>query len=118
MREENYKESIDELLLEWPKMKEEIRHSFEKRDKKSAAPLMEKGIHLFIRFLHWSNQLLAKPKSDIDYEQLQIKPVNCRERLEFIMARPNLHHSYMQLCELMSEQEKGYQKALAIKKIK
>lgn len=111
-------ESIEELLLEWPNLKEEIRHSFEKRDKESAAALMKKGINIFLTFLYESNEVQTSPKSEIDYEQLLIKPVNCGERLEFVMARPNLHHSYMQLCELMSEQEKGYRKALAIKKLK
>lgn len=109
---------IEALLIDWPKVKEEIRYSFEKRDKKAAVPLMEKGISLFIKFLYWSNGLGESPAKEIRYEGLQIKPVNCEERLQFIMTRPNLHHSYMQLCELMSEQEKGYRKALAIKKLK
>lgn len=111
------REELENILLEWPNLREEIRHAFEKRDKKAAAPLMEKGISLFIKFLYWSNGL-TNLGAEINYEELHIKPVNCEERLQFIMTRPNLHHSYMQLCELMNEQEKGYRKALAIKGVK
>lgn len=115
---ENCEKSIRELLLEWPLLKEEIRQAFTNRDKTSAVPLMRAGIDLFIEFLHCSNEQPTKVYPEINYEQLLIQPVNMKERLEFIISRPSLHHSYMQLCELMTELEKSYKKALAIKKRK
>lgn len=108
--------NISALLKEWLKVKEIIRIPFDKRDKKATIPLMRKGIGLFLEFLHWSNGQPTKLHPEIEYHLFEIKPVNIKERLEFITARPNLHHSYMQLVELMSELEKGYKKSIVMKK--
>ncbi|WP_449620248.1 YpoC family protein [Robertmurraya sp. Marseille-Q9965] len=114
---ESPEESVTVLLEQWGLLNEELHNLFEKRAQKEAKPVMEKGISLFIEFLHWSN---GRPEitTEIDYTGLKIKPVNIGERLNFIIARPTLFQSYMQLAELFVEQEKGFKKALAIKKLK
>lgn len=115
---ESPEESIASLLEKWSSLNEELHVLFEKRAQKEAAPVMEKGIDLFIEFLHWSNERPVESTSEIDFAGLKIKPVNIAERLNFIIARPTLFQSYMQLAELFIEQEKGYKKALAIKHLK
>lgn len=109
--------AISALLVEWTGVKEEIETQFAKRDRKGALPFMRKGLGLFLQFLHWANGKPTRIKPEIEYDQLEIKPVNLKERVEFILARPNLYHSSKQLIELMDELEKGYKKAVAIKKI-
>lgn len=111
-------ESISALLTEWEKVKEAIRIPLQKRDKRSVIPPMRKGIGLFLQFLHWANGQPTKLCPEIAYHLLEIKPVNVQERLDFVMERPGLHHSYMQLRELMIELEKGYEKSIALKKRK
>lgn len=114
---ESGEEAISAILAEWTRVKEEIETQFAKRDREAAVPFMRKGLGLFLQFLHWANGKPTRIKPEIEYEQLEIKPVNLKERLEFILARPNLYHSSKQLMELMDELEKGYKKAIAIKKI-
>lgn len=106
------------LLQEWLGLKDHLQSIFEKRDRKTALLPMKKGISLFLEFLHWANEHPVVLSPEINFDKLLIKPVNIKERLAFIMARPDLYHSFMQLVELMTEMEKGYNKALAIKKLK
>jgi hypothetical protein len=106
--------SVKELLDEWDKTKDALQASFKKRERQAAAIQMKVGLGIFIEFLFWSNgqPVILYPK--IDYRVLPIQPVNLHERLEFILSRPTLYHSYMQLVELMKEMEKAYEKAKAL----
>ncbi|MGG0716731.1 YpoC family protein [Robertmurraya massiliosenegalensis] len=115
---ETPEDSISTLLYEWLLVKEQLQTYFEKRNKDEALIFMRRGISYFIEFLHWTNGRPVILHPQIEYESLQIKPVNIKERFEFIMKRPNLFHSYMQLCELFLEQEKSFTKAIAMKKMK
>ncbi|TKC19683.1 YpoC family protein [Robertmurraya kyonggiensis] len=115
---ETPEESIAALLEQWTSLNQELHVLFERRAQKEAKPVMEKGINLFIEFLHWSNERPVEATTKIDFAGLKTKPVNIGERLNFIIARPTLFQSYMQLAELFIEQEKGFKKALAIKKLK
>lgn len=115
---ESPEESVSTLLEQWSSLNEELHILFEKRAQKEAKPVMEKGINLFIDFLHWSNERPVDSTTEIDFAGFKTKPVNIGERLNFIIARPTLFQSYLQLAELFIEQEKGFKKALAIKKLK
>ncbi|MEK4029007.1 YpoC family protein [Pseudobacillus sp. FSL P4-0506] len=101
---------------EWPRLKEQLERKFQQRDREvhNEAKAM---IALFLMNLFWSN---GQPVQLHDWKQrireLSIKPVNVEERLEFIFKRPYSYHSYMQVSELMIEQEKQTAKYLAIKK--
>lgn len=106
------------ILLEWTALKEEIRSLFEKRNKDKIPSLMRVGISYLVELLYWSNEQPSILNPKIEYEKLKIRPVNIEERLEFIISRPNLFHSFMQLSELIIEQEKGFKKAVAINKRK
>ncbi|WP_139311215.1 YpoC family protein [Bacillus sp. MRMR6] len=109
-------ESIIKLLSEWAEVKTPLESFYRNRDQQNTTEGMKRGLAIFIQFLFWSNEepiLGAKP---ITTNNLIIKPFNLEERLSFVIARPNLFHSYRQLSELMIEQEKLYAKKMALKK--
>jgi hypothetical protein len=101
------------LWQEWKEEKQVIEEIFKKRGKAKAR--VQKGISLFIQLLHLVNDQ-AEVIDPLDLSQLKIKPINVQERLDFIIKRPSLYHSFIQLNELMTELEKQYIKQLAIKK--
>lgn len=100
----------------WHQVKREIEELHRQRKKEGTEEVTKKGIDLFIQFLFLSND---KPYSFHDsppLDDLEVKPVNLKERLDFILARPSLFPSYIQLCELMVEQEKLFAKKMIKKK--
>lgn len=109
-------EEILSILEEWNNVKAQLGELFRERNQKNTKALMEIGIDLFIQFLFKSNNKPVLAKESIPFDELAIKPVNIKERLGFIMARPNLYHSYRQLSELVIEQEKQFVKYTAMKK--
>ncbi|MFE8702199.1 YpoC family protein [Cytobacillus sp. FJAT-54145] len=109
-------EYIPVVLTEWKKVKLEIESKFEKRDAKGATLPMRVGIGLFLELLFWTNGQPVELNPIIPLESLKIKPVNITERFAFILARPNLFHSYKQLAELMVEMEKLYVKSIIVRK--
>lgn len=110
----NQEEEITRLLEGWGKVQGDLEILYQNRDQKKTILGMEKGIALFIQFLFWTNDQPVMLKEPNPLNRIEIKPVNLEERLGFILARPNLFHSYRQLSELMIELEKLFVK----KKIK
>ncbi|WP_084783332.1 YpoC family protein [Bacillus dakarensis] len=108
--------SISALLTEWPVLRDQLKINFKNRDLAGAKEPMKKGIGLFIEMMHWTNGTPVKLSPEIVWNNLAVKPVNVRERLDFILRRPVFYPSYMQLIELMIEMEKLYKKSIAIKK--
>lgn len=106
----NQSMAVSDILKEWNEMKTRLENLFRDRDQKNAKIIMEKGIALFIHFLCVTNERAATPRQAIPYQQFTIQPVNLEERLEFIISRPHLYHSYRQLAELMVELEKLFVK--------
>jgi hypothetical protein len=109
-------ESIPPLIAEWQEIRVMLELSFANRDLHTVTDPMQTGIDLFLKMLFWTNQ---KPLNTLDRlctESLKYKPVNIEERLSFITKRPNLYHSFIQLSELMVEQEKQFVKRSVLKK--
>ncbi|PLR77174.1 hypothetical protein CU633_11530 [Bacillus sp. V3-13] len=104
------------LFAEWKRLKDGLVQLFENRNPGSAEMPMKKGIGLFVEGLFWTNGQPAVVSSLDHAENLAIKPVNLRERLEFIMNRPTLYHSFIQLSELMTELEKAFMKQMMLRK--
>jgi hypothetical protein len=106
------------LLLkdEWGKLRPAIEEMHHQRKKDGINGAMKKGVGLFLQYLYWSNGTPACLKELPNFIDVKIKPVNLEERVGFIIARPGLFHSYVQLCELMIEQEKLFAKNNMIKK--
>ena len=113
---ENHEEFIPLLLKEWNAIKPQLEDFFSRRDIKQVEKPMKFGISLLIEFVYWTNEEPVKFSQPIQLGNLKVKPVNLEERLAFILARPTLHHSFIQLGELMVEMEKQYVKQLALKK--
>lgn len=105
---------IPELLVEWRRLHDEIRSLFQIRDKKNILLPMKQGIGYLIECIFWANALPVK-LCELDFPTLAIKPVNVSERLNFLMKRPNIYPSFIQLTELMEEQEKQFSKYIAVK---
>lgn len=108
--------SIPFLLQEWEMLKDPLKSHFSKRNKGEASSLMRLGTALFLEFFYWSNGQPVKLFPKIFYEDLPVKPVNIKERLDFIIARQNTYHSFMQLAELFKEMEKIYAKSKVVHK--
>ena len=113
---ESENEAIPFLLAEWNTLKTELETLYRNRDQQTTLQGMKKGIGLFIHFLYWSNDRQVKLKELEPLGSLEMKPVNLEERLGFIIRRPNLFHSYRQLSELVTEQEKLLAKKNIVKK--
>lgn len=107
--------AVERLLSEWKQCKDQLAAHFRNRDSEGAEPLMQRAILLFEQFLFLTNGLNQDMHSIKD---CKIKPVNTEERLDFIVSRPKLFHSYKQLAELFAEQEKQFAKQVILNKSK
>ncbi|MED1907342.1 YpoC family protein [Cytobacillus firmus] len=113
---ENNAKYIPVLFDEWAGQKDLLDMHFTNRDQKAALGPMKVSLGVFLQLLYWSNSKPANLQEDPG--ELTIKPVNLKERLDFIAARPAFYHSYIQLSELMTEMEKQYMKMLALEQMK
>ncbi|HAQ06841.1 MAG TPA: hypothetical protein DCR24_04665 [Bacillus bacterium] len=100
------------LLQNWNQSRIELEGLFKNRDSEQALNVMTHAIELFKEFLYLSNG--HRSNGEINIEDFSIKPVNVKERLNFIISRPRLFHSFVQLSELFFEQEKQYAKYVAL----
>ncbi|MFT9600598.1 YpoC family protein [Mesobacillus sp.] len=112
---QDFVQAVEMVLSEWVQCKVELDIHFKNRDSDRALPLMKSAIDLFEQFLFLSNSLNQDLYSIND---CKIKPVNVEERLDFIVSRPKLFHSYKQLAELFAEQEKQFAKQAALNRAK
>ncbi|MFK2824179.1 hypothetical protein QYG89_00540 [Bacillus sp. B190/17] len=104
------------IEAEWHELKMTLQQKFEKRDQ-TIQEEMKAAIALFFMELFWSNSLpvqLNGWQQKISF--LEIKPVNMKERIEFILRRPYSYQAYIQLCELMTEQVKKIARYRVVKK--
>ena len=94
------KEIVDAWFVEWEALQEAIHAAHEARNGE-AETLMEKGVAHFEKLLVDSaaNQVSA----DADFE---LYPINGKERLAFIKAKPGQYACYRQLDELFKETKK------------
>ncbi|WP_071459936.1 YpoC family protein [Bacillus massilinigeriensis] len=104
---ENREESLALLLQEWKTLIKSLKLLFAERRQKETTKEMQKAAAFFLEYLYWSNgQPVEFPLERMD--RLEGKPVNVRERISFILSRPALYASFVQLEEMMREQEKQY----------
>lgn len=99
--------SIPAILKEWEKIKIELNYKFSNRDNQAASPLMKMGISFFYEMLFWCNRNPVTLEDHHSFD-LQIKPVNVDERLNFILTHVNNYHSFVQLSELFIEMMKQF----------
>lgn len=104
------------LLENWKATEIEIALAFENRDRNKALKPMKEMILHFIAFLFWSNKKSVPSLINVTDEltELSILPVNAKERVNYLLTTPNHHHSFIQLRQLYTEQQKKF----AVSKIK
>ncbi|RDU36379.1 hypothetical protein DRW41_12640 [Neobacillus piezotolerans] len=110
------RQSVQSLYSGWVGLEEEISEAFKKRDKSAIRASMRKGTGLFLHLLFWSNGQAVTLARFPDISGLTVKPANCGERIQFLVDRPELFHSFIQLRELMDEQYKHFLVNLTKKK--
>lgn len=101
------------LLSEWKEIESKCQNLFSERKTKLTLEPMKEGIALFFTFIYWIHNRpveLSEWKQTVN--ELSIKPVNLIERLAFIVQRPGIYHSFVQLSELFRELEKHYVKSM------
>ncbi|MBP2241341.1 hypothetical protein J2Z40_001903 [Cytobacillus eiseniae] len=108
---------IPKLKEEWQNEKEKLERLFAERNYPQTIEPMKKGIGLFLQFVFWGNAMPVNLTEGFSDEKLAVKPVNMEERISFIIQRPSLYHSFVQVSELIIEMEKQYVKQMAIKKV-
>jgi hypothetical protein len=102
------------ILLSWKHSKLELEEFYKNRDGERACSVMYNSIELFMEYLNITNG----KKGNANMDDFLVSPVNIQERLAFIESRPRLYHSFVQLAELFTEQEKLFAKKLALYKLK
>lgn len=107
---------IANLNQQWIFLQGTLEVRFKNRESKQAVPEMKQAIELFIRYIYMTNGM-GSDKSEC-WAECDHKPVNLEERLQFIISRPGLYHSYKQLTQLFTEQEKQYAKYVALSNLK
>jgi hypothetical protein len=107
--------TISQLLKRWKEIKGLLAVNFENRESDKILIPMEEGIEIFMNLLFLTNNNEWN-KDETAIIELQWKPVNVMERILFINKRPTLFHSFIQLSELFTEQEKQFNKKKAIQK--
>ncbi|PMC39385.1 hypothetical protein CJ195_05530 [Bacillus sp. UMB0899] len=119
---ENPRDSVSIIFEEWKRVRGKARDSFKDLRGKSNISeerLLVHCVSLFIVCLYWLNKrpVPGLHTSNMQLEQLKIKPVNCEERLLFIISKPTQYHAYIQLEQLFNECEKMFAKAIVLKQI-
>lgn len=107
---------FDEVFNLWSTDKDEIAKFFRARNKKAAEVPMKLQIKNFLDVLFQINKHQLKDSDKVLelIDKLEIKPINSKERLSFLIENPAHYHSFIQLSELFEELEKQYRKHLAI----
>jgi hypothetical protein len=114
----NIEQSIQAVVQLWKEERERLNVLFVNRNRKAAREPMIRALSYFLACLYWLNGTCVKGivNWEKEIDALSIKPINCVERLQFIFAKCDLYHSFIQLGELFDELTKLYYKTLAISK--
>lgn len=94
--------AIEHWQLHWQHIKTEIKIHIAAGEGERAFPLMIPAISGLIESMFWLNGRPASLHAG-SWNELNILPVNGKERIEFICSRPVHHHSFAQLNELYEE---------------
>ncbi|GEM01431.1 hypothetical protein SAMN05421839_11115 [Halolactibacillus halophilus] len=99
--------SRHELLTRFDQQKPEIQQLFDTRKFKEAIEPMTEAVQSFKVLLYELNQT-----NDLttDMDGLLIKPINIKERFDYVEDNLKQYHAYLQLITLYEEVEKLYAK--------
>ena len=94
------KESIDAWFAQWEALEQAIHAAHEDRNGE-AKSLMEQGI------AHFEKLFIESAEGQVSMDaNFELYPINGRERLSFIKAKPGQYACYRQLDELFKETKK------------
>ncbi|GEM04284.1 hypothetical protein HMI01_12720 [Halolactibacillus miurensis] len=96
-----------ELFSRFDQQKPHIQQLFDARQFKEAIQPMREAIQSFKVLLYELNQTDDLTK---DMDSLSIKPINIKERFEYVEGNLKQYHAYLQLITLYEEVEKLYAK--------
>lgn len=103
---------------EWKGLSDEMRPLFEGHAEQTFDPMV-KGISLFFTLIYWTNEMHVSVSTwEEDIKQFEVSIMNPHERISFVMKRPAVYFSYIQLDEMFRELTKTSAKFAAIKKRK
>ncbi|WP_227936233.1 YpoC family protein [Alkalihalobacillus deserti] len=111
------KHDIIPVIFEWWNEEEQTLTSlYRERNSKKAKPIMITMIAAFIDCLFWMNnkKLTGLNQLKEALAPFKFKPVNCVERLDFLLLNPSQFHSFTQLRALFLEMKKIYAKMKVI----
>lgn len=108
----NSDELITTMIKEWKEESELITVYFKERNRKKALEPMIRGLANFISINTWINNCIINNLEHliVDLDKLNIKPINLKERICFVLNQPDHYHSFIQLSGLYTEIEKLYYK--------
>lgn len=116
---ENREDTIQIVIEKWEDIQKLLEPIYKERNTQSVVSYIINGLQLYVMLLFWGN---GKPVTlenlTQEFKQLTHKPINIEERFAFIVERPALYHSYIQLGELFEETRKHIVKAITIEKTK
>lgn len=98
------------LLKKWGNTEPIIASYFRVRDRKKAKEPISKMICVLLAFIYWANGRPVPSLKDVakSIGKLPLKPTNAEERIAYLMAAPDHHHSFSQLKQLFIEFKKKY----------
>ncbi|MEA3319070.1 MAG: hypothetical protein U9Q88_03500 [Bacillota bacterium] len=111
-------DSIPHILTSWKKKEILLNSLHEVRNRKEAREQILLPIAWFLQLLFWMNAQPVRGLFDWkkEVERLKWKPINVDERLEFVIKKPEMYHSFIQLQQLYTECAKLFYKMKALEK--
>ena len=100
---------LNAYFLEWKTSKPQLAKLFAERNKCYVTTEMTAQIGYFFEALFWINGIPACPGIwDEVFNTLSTKPLNGKERLQYLLNQPGLYVSFIQLDELIEEMHKKW----------
>ena len=118
---EQLERSVPIVFKQWKELKPQLQKGFaQRKSSKDNESALIHALSLFIVCLFWINETYVKGLhvKNMMISDLILKPVNCEERLAFVINKPTQYHPFVQLQQLFDELEKIFHKSQAIKKMK
>jgi hypothetical protein len=118
---EQSERSIPIVFKQWKELKSQLQEGFtQRKSSKHNESALIHALSLFIVCLFWTNETHVKGLhvKNMMISDLILKPVNCEERLAFVIDKTTQYHSFVQLQQLFDELEKIFHKGQAIKRMK
>jgi hypothetical protein len=116
---ENSEITVKAVIQQWKMLEPDLQITYAKRKTNLEVESASiQSISLFLLALFWANNTPIKSLNvkEMMVSELNQKPVNCEERLLFILNKPTGYHSFIQLQQLFAELEKNFYKTLAIQR--